>query len=283
MKVHATWCSHLLRNTDIMGPLKNESFDLVVVDGTDGAAVLFAEKLGRPWVALLPVTFGGLSFGLPEPVSYVPVFYSLLTDRMGFWGRVQNSLMSVFSTWMEWSINAQFDDLIREHFPEDPKPELLHLRQKAELWFVNSDFAFDFARPLLPNTVYIGGLTVRPVEPLPEVSETFVLRRNGNTGLSLKDIAKRLCEVIVQFLCGAKQHSRVSAAPRPTLDGVSLFSLALPGRVRRHVQSPCSFRVLSGGVKQTVLCLLIVIFKFSPSNCWLIFSPFLVRLFVCWL
>lgn len=35
---------------------------------------------------------------------------------------------------------------------------LAHLQLKAELWIINSDFALDFARPLLPNTVYIGGL-----------------------------------------------------------------------------------------------------------------------------
>ncbi|XP_035876105.1 UDP-glucuronosyltransferase 3A1-like [Phyllostomus discolor] len=174
MGMHATWCSHLLRSTDTMGLLKNESFDLVVVDGADGGALLIAERLGRPWVAVLPVTFGGLSFGLPEPVSYVPVFYSPLTDRMGFWGRVGNSLMVLFATWVEWSISAQFDDLISEHFPEDPKPDLLHVRQKAELWFVNSDFAFDFARPLLPNTVYIGGITDRPVKPIPPEFEKFI-------------------------------------------------------------------------------------------------------------
>ncbi|XP_036919069.1 UDP-glucuronosyltransferase 3A1-like isoform X1 [Sturnira hondurensis] len=174
MKLHAMQCSHLLRSTDIMGALKNASFDLVVIDGSDSGAFLLAEKLGRPWVAILPVTFGGLSFGLPEPVSYVPVFSSLLTDRMDFWGRVKNSLMVLISAWVEWSISAQFDDLIREHFPEDSRPVLFHLRRKAELWFVNSDFALEFARPLLPNTVYIGGLMSRPVEPVPPEYEKFI-------------------------------------------------------------------------------------------------------------
>ena len=254
MKLHATQCSHLLRSTDIMGPLKNESFDLVVVDGTDGGAFLFAEKLGRPWVAMLPVTFGVLSFGLPEPVSYVPAFYSPLTDRMDFWGRVKNSLMFFMSTWKEWSMDAQFDDLIREQFPEDPKPELLHLRQKAELWFVNSDFAFEFARPLLPNTVYIGGLTDKPVEPIPPVSKTFVLRHNGNVGLPFQEIAKRWYKVTVQFLCGTKQRPRVSVTPHPTLGMVGLFISALLVREKWRLQFRCSPRVLSDDVEQFFIC-----------------------------
>ncbi|XP_054439992.1 UDP-glucuronosyltransferase 3A1-like isoform X2 [Pteronotus mesoamericanus] len=184
IKLLATQCGHLLRRTDIIGPLKNESFDLLVVDGTDSCAFLIAEKLGRLLVAVLPLTFGAKGFGLPEPVSYVPVFDSLLTDHMDFWGRVTNFLLLFISAWREWCVSAQFDDTIREHFPEDSRPVLSHLRQKAELWFVNSDFAFDFARPLLPNTVYIGGLMSKPVEPIPPEFEKFIARF-GDAGFVL--------------------------------------------------------------------------------------------------
>ncbi|XP_016079995.1 PREDICTED: UDP-glucuronosyltransferase 3A2-like [Miniopterus natalensis] len=174
VKLHATQCSHLLRRTDIMGPLKNESFDLVVVDGTDSCTFLIAEKLARPFVSILGTTFGVTSFGLPEPVSYVPAFYSSLTDHMDFWGRMTNLLMFFISTLRDWYTLAQFDGTIREHFPEGARPELFHLQRKAELWFVNSDFAFDFAQPLLPNTVYIGGLLDKPVEQIPQEFENFI-------------------------------------------------------------------------------------------------------------
>ncbi|XP_023610770.1 UDP-glucuronosyltransferase 3A2 isoform X2 [Myotis lucifugus] len=174
MKLFATQCSDLLRRTDLMGSLKNESFDLVVVDGLDLCAFLIAEKLARPFVAVLGTTFGVTNFGLPEPVSYVPDFHSSLTDRMDFWGRVTNSLMFFISSLRQWYIHAQFDSTIRENFPEGSRPVLFHLQQKAELWFVNSDFAFDFARPLLPNTVYVGGLMAKPVEPIPQELEDFI-------------------------------------------------------------------------------------------------------------
>ncbi|XP_070267518.1 UDP-glucuronosyltransferase 3A2-like isoform X2 [Myotis yumanensis] len=174
MKLFATQCSDLLRRTDLMGSLKNESFDLVVVDGLDLCTFLIAEKLARPFVAVLGTTFGVTNFGLPEPVSYVPDFHSSMTDRMDFWGRVTNSLMFFISSLRQWYIHAQFDNTIRENFPEGSRPVLFHLQQKAELWFVNSDFAFDFARPLLPNTVYVGGLMAKPVEPIPQELEDFI-------------------------------------------------------------------------------------------------------------
>ena len=91
-----------------------------------------------------------MNFGLCEPVSYVPAFYSSMTDHMDFWGLVKNSLMFFISTLKEWYIYTQVDDShVREHFPEGSRPELfnLQLKIKAELWFVNSDFAFILPDP----------------------------------------------------------------------------------------------------------------------------------------
>ncbi|CAM9637432.1 unnamed protein product [Rangifer tarandus platyrhynchus] len=78
-------CSHLLRRNDVMNSLKNENFDLVIVEMFDYCPFLVAEKLGKPFVVVLPSLLGTVDFGLPSPLSYVPVFYSLLTDQMDHW------------------------------------------------------------------------------------------------------------------------------------------------------------------------------------------------------
>nr|XP_060483394.1 UDP-glucuronosyltransferase 3A1-like [Panthera onca] len=171
-------CSDLLRRSDIMDSLKNENFDLVFVEAFDFCSFLIAEKLGKPFVSILPSPFGSVDLGLPNPVSYVPVFRSLLTDHMDFWGRVKNFLMFLDFFLRQWRIQSTFDNTIKEHFSEDSRPVLSHLLKKAELWFVNSDFALEFARPLLPNTVYVGGLMARPVKPVPQVSKTLALNRD---------------------------------------------------------------------------------------------------------
>ncbi|XP_030187209.1 UDP-glucuronosyltransferase 3A1-like [Lynx canadensis] len=177
-------CSDLLRRSDIMDSLKNENFDLVFVEAFDFCSFLIAEKLVKPFVSILPSPFGSVDLGLPNPVSYVPVFHSLLTDRMDFWGRVRNFLMFLDFFLRQWRIQSTFDNTIKEHFPEDSRPVLSHLLRKAELWFVNSDFALEFARPLLPNTVYIGGLMVRPVKPVPQEFENFI-SKFGDSGFVL--------------------------------------------------------------------------------------------------
>ncbi|XP_047722903.1 UDP-glucuronosyltransferase 3A1-like isoform X4 [Prionailurus viverrinus] len=177
-------CSHFLRRSDIMDSLKNENFDLVIVENFDYCPFLVAEKLGKPFVSILSSSFGAMDFGLPNPLSYVPVSCSLLTDHMDFWGRVKNFLMFFDFTMKQRQIQSAYDNTIKEHFPEGSRPVLSHLLKKAELWFVNSDFALEFARPLLPNTVYVGGLMARPVTPVPQEFENFIAKF-GDSGFVL--------------------------------------------------------------------------------------------------
>ncbi|XP_004422791.1 PREDICTED: UDP-glucuronosyltransferase 3A1-like isoform X1 [Ceratotherium simum simum] len=184
MELLGLQCSHLLRRSDIMDSLKNENFDLVIVESFDFCPFLVAEKLGKPYVAVLPSSFGGVDFGPPRPLSYVPMLHSFLTDRMDFWGRLKNFLMFFGFSMKQWQIHSMFDNTIKEHFPEGSRPILSHLLKKAELWFVNSDFAFDFARPLLPNTVYVGGLTAKPVKAVPQEFENFIAKF-GDSGFVL--------------------------------------------------------------------------------------------------
>nr|XP_058163755.1 UDP-glucuronosyltransferase 3A1-like isoform X2 [Dasypus novemcinctus] len=170
MKQLGIQCTHFLRRKDILESLKNENFDLVIVETLNYCSFLVAEKLGKPFVSVLPSSFGPVDFGLPRPVSYVPVFNSLLTDRMDFWGRVKNFLMSFDFSVKEWQLYSQYEEAIREHFPEGSRPVLSHLLLKAELWFINSDFAFEFSQPLLPNTVCIGGIMATSIKPVPQNS-----------------------------------------------------------------------------------------------------------------
>ncbi|XP_045857035.1 UDP-glucuronosyltransferase 3A2-like isoform X2 [Meles meles] len=177
-------CSDLLKRGDIMDSLKNENFDLIFIEAFDFCSFLVAEKLGKPFVAIIPTQFSTLDLGLPSPVSYVPVFRSFLTDHMDFWGRLKNLLRFFGFSMKQRQIQSIFDNTIKEHFPEGSRPVLSHLLKKAELWFVNSDFALEFARPLLPNTVYVGGLMVRPVKPVPQEFEDFIAKF-GDSGFVL--------------------------------------------------------------------------------------------------
>ncbi|XP_028623478.1 UDP-glucuronosyltransferase 3A2-like [Grammomys surdaster] len=177
-------CSHLLSRKDIMELLQNENFDLVLLDSLDYCSLLIVEKLGKRFVSFLPLQFSFMDFVLPNPLSYVPVYGSCLTDQMDFWGRVKNFLTFFDFSMKQREIHSQYDSAIQEHFAEGSRPVLSDLLLKAELWFVNSDFALEFARPLFPNTVYVGGLLDKPVQPIPQDLENFI-SQFGDSGFVL--------------------------------------------------------------------------------------------------
>ncbi|XP_004738075.1 UDP-glucuronosyltransferase 3A2 isoform X1 [Mustela putorius furo] len=199
MELLGLQCSHFLRRKDIMDTLKNENFDLVIVENFDYCPFLVAEKLGKPFVSILSSSFGAIDIGLPNPLSYVPVFHSFLSDHMDFWGRVKNFLMFFDFSIRQWQIQSTYDNTIKEHFPEGSRPVLCHLLKKAELWFVNSDFALEFARPLLPNTVYVGGLMVRPVKAVPQEFENFI-NKFGDSGFILVAMGSMVSNFQVDLL-----------------------------------------------------------------------------------
>ncbi|XP_034379531.1 UDP-glucuronosyltransferase 3A2-like [Arvicanthis niloticus] len=177
-------CSHLLTRKDIMEFLQNENFDLVLLDSLDFCSLLIAEKLGKRFVSFPPIQFSFMDLVLPSPLSYAPVFGSGLTDQMDFWGRVKNCLMYFYFSMQQREMVSQYDSTIQEHFAEGSRPVLSDLLLKAELWFVNSDFALDFASPLFPNTVYVGGLLDKPVQPIPQDLENFITQF-GDSGFVL--------------------------------------------------------------------------------------------------
>ncbi|XP_028623449.1 UDP-glucuronosyltransferase 3A2-like [Grammomys surdaster] len=180
----ASVCSHLLSRKDIMEFLQNENFDVVLLDSLDFCSLLIAEKLGKPFVSFYPGQISFMDLGLPSPLSYVPVYGSGLTDQMDFWGRVKNFLMFFDFSMKRKEMLSQYDGTIQEHFSEGSRPVLSDLLLKAELWFVNSDFALDFARPLFPNTVFVGGLLDKPVQPIPHDLENFI-SQFGDSGFVL--------------------------------------------------------------------------------------------------
>nr|XP_023965383.1 LOW QUALITY PROTEIN: UDP-glucuronosyltransferase 3A1-like [Chrysemys picta bellii] len=187
-------CHVILNKSEILNSLKDEKFDITVMDGCNPCSFLVAEKLGLPFVVVFPGTFAnGPQVGFPSPLSYVPVFYSNLADHMDFWGRVKNCLMSLVSAIVQYQVQTKFENIIKEHFPAGSRPVLSELYLKAELWIYNTDFSFEFAHPLLPNTVYIGGLLAKPAKPLSQELEDFIA--NSEDGFIIVTLGSMLSSI----------------------------------------------------------------------------------------
>ncbi|KAM4808359.1 UDP-glucuronosyltransferase 3A1-like [Rhinophrynus dorsalis] len=175
-------CKMIFNQSSVINSLRDEKYDIAVIDALNPCSLLVTEKLGIPFIAFHPVMFSNaIKVGLPCPLSYVPLFWSQLTDRMTFLERVKNTIFFFASQLEGRKINAVFDNVIEEHFPAGSRPSLADLYLKAELWIYNIDFSIEFARPLLPHVQYIGGLLAKPAKPVSQELENFI-SQSGDTG-----------------------------------------------------------------------------------------------------
>ncbi|XP_069819165.1 UDP-glucuronosyltransferase 3A1-like isoform X1 [Dendropsophus ebraccatus] len=175
MNVFANQCRISMNQTDILDFLKKEQYDIAIIDAFNPCTFFISEKLGIPYISIFSGNIGNaIAVGLPSPPSYVPTFASQLTDRMNFMERLKNTLMYIGSYIAENSVQAIFNDIAERHFPADSRPSLSDLYHKAELWIYNVDFSIEFARPLLPHILCIGGLRAKPANPVSQDLEDYI-------------------------------------------------------------------------------------------------------------
>ncbi|XP_060708835.1 UDP-glucuronosyltransferase 2C1-like [Hemiscyllium ocellatum] len=110
----------------------------------------------------------------PSPLSYIPVPGSQLTDKMYFFQRTKNVILSLFLLSItEFLTHPKYNDLCHHYLGPDIDVETVLL--SADVWLMRVDFIFDFPRPTMPNIVYIGGFQCKPSKPL----EKVIWKHNG--------------------------------------------------------------------------------------------------------
>ncbi|KAM8960882.1 UDP-glucuronosyltransferase 3A1-like [Pelodytes ibericus] len=199
-------CNQALNQSVILNTLREEQYDIAVIDAFNPCTLLISEKLGLPYIAFFPVAFANaLQVGLPTPLSYVPLYKSQLTDRMDFFQRVKNTFMYVALHVVETQCQAIFEDMINEHFPVGSRPSISDLYLKAELWIYNIDFSIEFPRPLLPHVQYIGSLLAKPAKPVSEELEDFI-SQSGESGFIVVTLGSMVASCPVKDLLMEMNH-----------------------------------------------------------------------------
>ncbi|XP_018017177.1 UDP-glycosyltransferase UGT5 [Hyalella azteca] len=105
-----------------------------------------------------PAYVTGGVFHFPQPFSILDRFTNLFSTVIA---------CSVYR-WMTYSIRKE----VNKHFSE--LPPVSEFERNASLHFVTVNHALDGPLPLLPNQVAVGGLVLRPLQPLPEDIRDFL-------------------------------------------------------------------------------------------------------------
>lgn len=157
-----------------LNTVKTEKFDLVVYDLATISFWLGAvDLIGRP-----PV-IGITAFGVPEwsmdysgtpyPIQNNPHFLLPLGKNMDFWERLYNTGVFYYAKLLRQYYHVEHRDReARKAFGEGIR-SITEIEDDIAINLVNINWATEGSFPVSPSLIPIGGLHIKPVQPLPEV------------------------------------------------------------------------------------------------------------------
>lgn len=163
-------CSHLLHNKELMASLVESSFDAVLTDPFLPCGPIVALYLALPAVFFLnalPCGLDSQGTQCPNPPSYVPRPLSLNSDHMTFLQRVKNMLIFLSENFLCNVVYLPYGPLASEILQKDVTVQ--DLLGSGSVWLLRSDFVKDYARPIMPNMVFVGGINCVSKKPLSQV------------------------------------------------------------------------------------------------------------------
>ena len=99
--------------------------------------------------------------------------YGAKSTEMTFWQRLDNTYRQ-----LEWTLLPRIpyleESYLNRYLGNKPQVPINELVGQALLWLIDTDFAIDYPRPVMPNEVLIGGLTTQQGKLLPDDLEKFM-------------------------------------------------------------------------------------------------------------
>ncbi|XP_069716781.1 UDP-glucuronosyltransferase 1A1-like isoform X6 [Phaenicophaeus curvirostris] len=158
--IYLATCTNLLYNKDLVSYLKESNFDAVFTDPMLPCGQILAEHLSLPSVFYFRGSACGLEYEAtqcPNPPSYVPRVLTDLTDHMNFLQRVKNLIFDIPHSFFCEFIFQSYRKLASEFLQREVNT--LDLFRRASIWLMRFDFVFDYPRPLMPNMIFVGGIS----------------------------------------------------------------------------------------------------------------------------
>jgi len=196
----------IIDNEPLLQQLESYHFDLVVVDANvvNKCPYLIPHRLRVPFITYSDM-IDPLVARLPWLPSIVPSNLGAFSSRMSFVQRLANAATvaaTAFISVIPDSPTEVLDDYRRRygHFRS-----LDDLASRSSLWLFPREHIVDYARPMMPHIVHVGGLTVkRSIGELPSHYRTFVEEApNGTIIVSFGSIASSLPATILRKLFDA--------------------------------------------------------------------------------
>lgn len=150
-------------------------FDLVIHDFTQAQVLLgFVDRFDYPpLVSVSPLGMPAHTYAVTNGAinwaSAVPHMTTNYGSRMSFIERGKNAGYFAFDWFYRTFVFMVNENRKARRFFGGNMPSLQMIEKRTELVLVNVDFSLEYARPLPPNVVAVGGLQVKRPEPVDKV------------------------------------------------------------------------------------------------------------------
>ena len=168
-------------NDDKLNTLEREKFDIAIVEGFLFTEFLYLipHRLQIPWITYSFAHYPPI-VRVPWLPSFVPNPALHLSEQMTFVERLQNTAFVFIYYFILPLYNSRFvtepeQDVLDKFRRYGYFSSLEELPSKSVLWLMRNDFVLDYPRPMMPNMVNVGGLTIkRTTGQLPADIKNFI-------------------------------------------------------------------------------------------------------------
>jgi len=150
----------------------NEKFDLILSSYTfNECGFGIIHKLGAPFILMhmnVPFPWNNPTH-VPYPLSFIPLPFFGYSDHMSFVQRFINFGFGHFVGAADTLYRIpKMEQVYRDALGED-LPGVSEIAGNVSLILANSHWSVNYARPVMPSLVEVGGMHCSPAKPLPKV------------------------------------------------------------------------------------------------------------------
>ncbi|XP_022164054.1 2-hydroxyacylsphingosine 1-beta-galactosyltransferase-like isoform X1 [Myzus persicae] len=220
----------------------SNSFDLVIIETfCQEYTVAMGHKYNAPVINLSPaMPWVSVSkwLDVPATYSYIPDMCLQSTGDMGFIERLKNTISGLMQSYAD---NFVYFPKMKETMDTyitydgwESRPPLEQMLKNVSLTLVNSNYyAIGVARPYLPGIVEVGGMHIKPPNPLPENLQIFLdaadegaIFFSFGSIINLNDLPNEKLEIVLSVIQKLKQKVIIKWTPN---DGVKLSENIMTG------------------------------------------------------
>ncbi|XP_071093247.1 UDP-glucuronosyltransferase 2C1-like [Haliotis cracherodii] len=150
----------ILTDSEMLEDIKGKKFDLVIANGDIGLPYIIIPYILDLPFCILANSYDPWRSGNPSLPSFIPYLAhgDIGTDDMTFFQRVKNTLVYLLMLDLPPFI---LESDVTTYAPDNTQMTFTQLMANAKLWMIEQDLVADYPRPLMPNTILVGGLSAR--------------------------------------------------------------------------------------------------------------------------